>query len=398
MKKVDYKALSIILLVFIIPCFIYYSKYENIRNSIENNSITLFDENKAENKVNALLEENRDKELINNTSYEKFVYLSFKKDEIMTHFVVDIKTGEETTILNYIKEDKKTEFFNKIKELLYLKYPKFIASNLEEEEQILDVELLENELIIYYKGDSVEPKIEDQLLLHVNYNEVKDYLDFTLALDNEYENENGYHYNKNKKTVALTFDDGPNGEKTNRLLNILEENKAHATFFMVGNRMESGRDTILNVLNKGNEIGSHSYSHQNMKRMRLNDVIQGEKKTREIYKSITGKDLLYTRPPYGNITSQIKSNLDTIFINWNLDTEDWLHRDKDKIVNAVLKDIDDGDIILMHDSYDTTVEAVEELLPELYVRGYQVVSVSELATLKNITLEQHHLYYSLKEV
>ncbi len=398
MKKIDCKILSILVLVLLIPYLSYLSSQESNKDKVENNSVTVFDENKAKNKVNALLEENKDKELLVNASYDKFFYLAFKKEEIKTHFVIDAKTGEETTILNYIKEDQRKAFFNKIKELLYLKYPKFIASFLEGEERIRDVELLENELIIYYNKEGIEPALEEELFLHVNYNEVKDYLDFTLVLDSMYENENGYCYDKNKKTVALTFDDGPNGEKTNQLVNILEENKAHATFFMVGNRMEYGRETILNVLNKGNEIGSHSYAHQNLKRMSLAAVLEGEKKTREIYKSITGKELLYTRPPYGNITSQIKKNLDTIFINWSLDTEDWLHRDKDRVVEAVLKDVEDGDIILMHDLYDSTIEAVEELLPILYANGYQVVSISELANLKGVTLEEHQLYYNLKEV
>ncbi len=390
MKEVYLKVLPMVFVILVIPFLVYLSSTKK--------EIPVFDENNVQKKVNEILNSNQDKELVTNESYDKFIYLAFHKEKEDTHYVIDAKTGEETTLLNYIKEEKREDFFHKVSELLHLKYPKFIADFLSGEEKISDVELKENELILYYNKDGLNPMVEEELFLHVNYNEVKEDLDFTLSLDSEYENENGYHYDKTKKTVALTFDDGPNGEKTNRILKALEENKAHATFFMVGNRMEYGKDTILNVLNKGCEIGSHSYNHKNMKRMKLKDIISGEEKTHEIYKSITGKDLLYTRPPYGSINNQIKESLNTIFVNWNIDTEDWLHRDKDKIIEAVLKDIDDGDIILMHDSYETTVEAVEELLPILYAKGYQVVSVTELANLKGITLENHSMYYFLKEV
>ena len=96
------------------------------------------------------------------------------------------------------------------------------------------------------------------------------------------------------------------------------------------------------------------------------------------------------------INEKIKESLNTIFINWNLDTEDWLHRNKEHIVNYVMENVSDGAIILMHDLYDTTVEAVEELLPKLYAEGYQVMSISELAEIKDKKLEMHSVYRSIK--
>jgi peptidoglycan/xylan/chitin deacetylase (PgdA/CDA1 family) len=215
-------------------------------------------------------------------------------------------------------------------------------------------------------------------------------------LDDSYENEDGYSYSKDKKTVALTFDDGPNGAKTRQIVDILESNKAHATFFMIGNRMASYASTIKTVLDAGNEIGSHSYDHTNMRKKKIKELLENEEKTQEIYYGITGQYLKYTRPPYGAINSSVKEALDTIFITWSLDTEDWLHRDKDYIVNYVMENVQDGDIILMHDSYNSTVEATRELLPKLYAEGYQVVSVSELANLKGRVLENNTIYRALK--
>lgn len=391
MKEVNIKLIMTLFFILIIPFIIFVGGKKDCL------VVALSGKNEANGKVEELIKANEDKELIDNENYKgKFIYLAFQKENEFTSFLVDAKTGEEKDLLAYIKEDKKEEFKKKVNELLYLKYPKFIADVLSKEETSKNYQILKNEFVIHYTGDTIEPKVEEKLYLRINYNEVKDCLDFEVSYDSEYENENGYQFDKNKKTVAFTFDDGPNGEKTNQIASLLEQNKAHATFFMVGNRMEYGKETILNVLNKGNEIGSHSYNHKNLKRVKIEDIVSGEEKTKEIFRAITGRDLIYTRAPYGNVNAKIKENLNTIFINWNLDTEDWLHRDKNRIVNYVMENVHDGDIILMHDLYDTTVEAVEELLPLLYAKGFQVVNISELANLKGKTLETHSVYRSIK--
>lgn len=378
MKKRFIAAMPILLILLFLA-------YHNDTNSVKASK-------SYNNEEELIIEANKDKELLTNKVYDnKFKYLEFKKDELKTSHFIDNQTGEEKDFLYYVKD---LENFNKkIDELISLKYPKYISDYLINNKENRTFFLEDDKIKISFKSDL---EIND-LTLNVYYNEVKDYLDFTLLLVNSYENEDGYNYQKDKKTVALTFDDGPNGEKTNNLVRILNENKAHATFFMVGNKMDYYPDVLKNVLEYGNEIGSHSYNHKSMKRQKLKNVIDGENKTREIYRNITGQELIYTRPPYGDINSKVKESLDTIFITWNLDTEDWLHRDKNYIVNSVLENIEDGDIILMHDSYDTTVEAVEELLPKLYNLGFQVTNISELASLKNRTLEKNNIYRSIKK-
>lgn len=393
-KELHVKIISVCILIALIPVVILGK--ENLFTS------SVFGEEKKINideKVMELTELNSDFELIAKRNYnDKFLYLAFQSGDIVTSYILDINTGEEKKFEDYLKSDKKEAFDTKIKELLYLKYPTFIADVLANNERDKTVQLCDNELIIHYSNEGIEPTINEKLFLRVNYNEVKDYLDFSIKLDSDYENENGYVYDKKKKTIAFTFDDGPNGVTTNKIVELLGQNKAHATFFMVGNRMSGCEAVIRNVLAKGNEIGSHSYAHKNLVRQKISDVISGEEKTNEIYKSITGQDLIYLRPPYGNVNKELKENLNTIFINWSLDTEDWLHRDKRRIVDYVMETVQDGDIILMHDLYDSTVDAVSELLPKLYAEGYQVVNVSELASLKGKTLETHSLYRRLKEV
>ena len=349
-------------------------------------------------KIEKLKEENSDKELTVNRQFgDVLIYLNFLKDGINTSYFVDYASGEVKNLEDFIKNDQLEAFQNKITELLKLKYPTFVVEAIMAENVNKEYHLEDGSLVILYDNVLLDFEEETILSLRVNFNEIKDYLTFAVELDTEYENENGYLYDKNKKTVAITFDDGPNGSRTNEILNILEANKAHATFFMVGNRMKSGSSTILNVLNHNCEIGSHSYNHTSMKRQTLNEVMADEAKTEEIYKSITGKDLLYTRPPYGAVNTEIKNSLTNFIINWNIDPEDWRYRDKDRIVEHILTHVSDGDVILLHDSYDSTVEAVREVLPKLYLKGYQVVSIGEIANLKGRTLELNTIYRSFKK-
>lgn len=389
MEKIWIKCIAGVVGVFLISLLVF-SGGEKKNNSV-------FAKMKTNESVEKIINDNKDKTIKENKKIDdKLIYLEFEKDnQVFSHFV-NARSGEEKGFLDFVKKDKKEDFNNKISELLYLKYPKFIADVLVTDHGEKVYQMKENELMIYFQNFSIEPAITESLFLTVNYNEIKEDLDFAVSLNLNYENEDGYQFDKEKKTVVLSFDDGPSGEKTNQIVDILEQNKAHATFFMVGNKMNYGQSVIKNVLEKGNEIGSHSYDHKSMKRQKLANVISGEEKTNEIYRSITGEDLIYTRPPYGAINEKVKNGLDTIFITWNLDPEDWLHRDKQYIVDYVMENVSDGDMILMHDSYDSTVEAVEELLPKLYANGFQVVSVSDLVNLQGRTLEKNTVYRSFK--
>ena len=354
------KSLIVGILLISIPV-LYLNKDKLVKNVFS-------EEKKTINTVNSIINNNADKTLVTNKNYNQFIYLAFQNENKKTSYFIDTKTGETKDFEFFIKAEKKEAFQEKINELLDLKYPKFIVETLKGINN--KTYLLEKDLIINYESD-VLPQLEEELSLTVNYEEIQDCIDYEFY-PSESKREDGYQFSKDKKTIAFTFDDGPSGKYTNELVEILKENKAHATFFMVGNRMDGGASVMQNVLKNGNEIGSHSYAHKNMAR--------------------------HTRPPYGNINKNIKDALDTIFVTWNVDTEDWLHRDKNYIVNHILEHVKDGDIVLMHDCYESTVEAVREVLPLLYAKGFQVVSVSELANLKGVELEKHALYTHLKEV
>lgn len=308
--------------------------------------------------------------------------------------IYEYGTENELNINDLIKEEKLNEYNNKINDLLHLKYPKFIADVLSNNEVNKAYLLRDNELVIYYDNYEIKPDIEELLYLKVNYNEIKEYINFTVLLDNNYQNESGYNYTNAKKSVAITFDDSPNKNKTNKILSYLDDNHFHATFFVVGERAKYNKDLLINIKNTGNEIGSHTYNHANMSRMTDEEIINDYQIMNDMYKSIFNENLNLIRPPYGSIKEKQLNLIDASFILWSLDTNDWRYRNSDYLVNYVVDNIKDGDIILFHDSYDSTVSAIEKLLPILYSKGYQVMSVSELLNLKEINLKSNMLIHN----
>ena len=198
----------------------------------------------------------------------KFTNVVSMEDDRYISKIFNFKTGEEVTIEDILKPEMVDVFWEKVKELLYLKYPKFIASKLELHDKTNSFYLKENELIIYYYDYEIEPMVSEELSLHVNYNEIKNCMNITIKLDKNYENEDGNKIDKNKKIIALTFDDGP-GPYTSNLVDILKDNKAIATFFMLGKNINIYKDTVLKVHESGMEIGYHSYNHKNFKRQKL---------------------------------------------------------------------------------------------------------------------------------
>ena len=276
-----------------------------------------------------------------------------------------------------------------------MKYPNFIADVISKNDRENVYFLKDNELIIYYYDYEITPSLNEDIFLTVNYNEIKDYLNINVDLDSFYNNEDGSVINTNKKLVAITFDDGP-GPYTNKLLDILNANKAHATFFMLGNNLEKYRSVVLNVYNSGNEIGYHSYAHTNFKRQDIATIKSDLDQSNAILKNITGTTFSLIRPPYGSLNSEIKEELDASFILWSVDTEHWRHKDSEYLLNYVLENIYAGAIILFHDIHATSVDAMAKILPYLYVEGYQVVTVSDLAKNYNVTLEPHKAYRYFK--
>ncbi len=341
------------------------------------------------------IKSNNSELIYENNNIKEFISLAFKEENKIKTYIIDTYTGELLNFKDIIKENKMAEFEKKEEELLNLKYPKFIIDgiNLGEGEKVYLIK--ENELVIYYYNYNYEYEYNETVFLTINYNEIHNCLNFTHVLDKDYSNEDGYNYQSDKKTVAITFDDGPSSKYNSQFLEVLADNKAHATFFMVGTMMNNCQKCVLDTYNSGNEIGSHTYNHINIKNKSVSEVDENIKKTDELYYQITGKHITYVRPPYGAYDKENLENIKYPLILWNMDPEDWRIHDVNKIVDYIIENVSDGSIILMHELYESSLEALKIVLPKLYTMGYQVVSISELAELQNKTLEVNHAYRSI---
>lgn len=191
----------------------------------------------------------------------------------------------------------------------------------------------------------------------------------------------GGYIDPSKPMIALTFDDGPSNS-TARILDSLEKNGARATFYMVGNRMNSYPDTIRRMVSLGCEPGSHTWNHVYITKLSAEALHGNLNQFDANLQAIAGVRSMTMRPPGGyinNASRQALASYGVPAVMWSIDTLDWKTRNAQTTVNCVLNQVKDGDIILMHDLYSTTADAAEVLIPELTARGYQLVTVSELA-------------------
>ncbi len=195
----------------------------------------------------------------------------------------------------------------------------------------------------------------------------------------------GWFLEPPKKAIALTFDDGPS-IYTPQILDTLAENGVKATFFVVGNRIEKHSDILLKTYNLGMEIGNHSWDHSNLTRLSMENIVQQRELTDNAVSAVTGHTTSLMRPPYGSRNDLVMGAFNMPAILWSLDTLDWKSRDALTIVDTVLSTAKDGDIILMHDLYQSTADAVDILVPRLISEGYEIVTVSQLARMRGSEL------------
>lgn len=191
------------------------------------------------------------------------------------------------------------------------------------------------------------------------------------------------NYTKSDKLVAFTFDDGPS-YNTIKIVNTLVKYDSKATFFLVGNQVEKYAKTMDVLVKNGMDIGNHTYSHKELTKLRDKEILKEIDLTNEVIYNKTGIKPMFLRPSYGAMNKRIKKLSTMPIIIWNIDTLDWKYHNSNKIKDKILKYVSDGDIILMHDTYVATLNAVEMVIPELKKQGYKIVSVSELFKYKGV--------------
>ncbi len=198
------------------------------------------------------------------------------------------------------------------------------------------------------------------------------------------------------KMIALTFDDGP-GKNTGKILAQLKKYKAHATFFVVGPNAERYPKTLKAIMAAGCEIGNHSYHHSKLGNAAKDEIQEEISSVNKIVKDTTGKSIQLLRPPYGDVGDSLRQNAGMPMILWSIDSLDWKTRDTEKTIDCIMENAQDGDIVLMHDIHDETVAAAIELIPMLEEEGFQLVTVSELASAKGEILQNGIAYGSIKK-
>lgn len=201
-----------------------------------------------------------------------------------------------------------------------------------------------------------------------------------------------------EKLIALTFDDGPYGEVTNRILDVVEayrDQNVHVTFFALGSQVDKFPKTVLRAKELGCEIANHTYDHKNLTKIPTQEMISQVEDAADLVEQITGERPKLVRPPYGAKNDDVYAAVKYPLILWNIDTLDWKTKDTDSTVAAALG-AGDGDIVLMHDLRHETAAAVEKIVPQLLEQGYKLVTVSEMFEAKGIELTMGKSYRKAK--
>ena len=245
-----------------------------------------------------------------------------------------------------------------------------LALYLNNQEVLIDVEIEMKQLASYFKEDEVMYESADSVV-----HPVRHYVD------------------SNRPMVALTFDDGPVRQNTLLALELLDMYDAKGTFFMLGFRMERNPDVVLDVLNKGHEVGSHTYNHPYLTKKGTNLSYQYAR-NQEILSEITSgeAEIRLLRPPYGSVDQNVKQTSPYPLVLWSLDTRDWDTLDAGATHDSIMNNVKDGDIILLHDLHESSVESLRTVVPALIEEGYQLVTVSELMEARGIEMKNGVTY------
>ena len=240
--------------------------------------------------------------------------------------------------------------------------------------------------IILYPSHAVENL--DEIALPVSsFFEV---IQSSYLLDKDAELYKAYYEKKNRKVVALTFDDGPNPATTNQALDTLSKYGIKATFFVLGKNVSGNEEILKRMKADGHVIGNHSWSHPVLSKLSLDEAKKQITDTEAALTKVLGSSSKLMRPPYGAITDDIRNSLDLSFIMWDVDSLDWKSKNEASILTEIQREVKNGSIILMHDIHAETVNALPKVIDYLKGQGYDFVTVPDLLDSR---LQAHQLYY-----
>ncbi len=199
--------------------------------------------------------------------------------------------------------------------------------------------------------------------------------------------ENVYINGPNRKMVALTFDDGPDGVITPAIIDILAEKQVKGNFFFLGSEVIKHPDVVKKAYDKGNLVLSHSYNHVDLTKLAKEDIRIEIEKAGATIKTIIGKEPAILRTPYGETNAQvaeISREEGNSIVLWSIDTLDWSQKEAGNIVKNVTDNVRNGDIILMHSDSEKieTKKALPLIIDALQERNFEIVDLGTLLSEK----------------
>lgn len=270
----------------------------------------------------------------------------------------------------------------------YLNYDSYIDGNV-----IIDYDIYDNDNLYYltfYKyfwNDNMVSDGSDSFVIDTSNNSVsrinKTNYEYDVVINRKID--------KSKKMIALTFDDGPN-YNTSKVIDVLNKYDIKATFFVLGSRAINNKDILKKMADSGMEIGNHTYNHLLLTKYDENKIRSEIEDTSEVIYSATKKRTKLLRPSYGSVNNKIKKVANMPIIIWDIDTLDWKYHNSKRITSRVVNKVRDGDIILMHDIYSASLNALSNIIPILQDNGYEFVTIDELFYYKGISLENGKVY------
>lgn len=270
----------------------------------------------------------------------------------------------------------------------YLNYDSYIDGNV-----IIDYDIYDNDNFYYltfYKyfwNDNMVSDGSDSFVIDTSNNSVsrinKTNYEYDVVINRKID--------KSKKMIALTFDDGPN-YNTSKVIDVLNKYDIRATFFVLGSRAINNKDILKKMADSGMEIGNHTYNHLLLTKYDENKIRSEIEDTSEVIYSATKKRPKLLRPSYGSVNNKIKKVANMPIIIWDIDTLDWKYHNSKRITSRVVNKVRDGDIILMHDIYSASLNALSNIIPILQDNGYEFVTIDELFYYKGISLENGKVY------
>lgn len=180
------------------------------------------------------------------------------------------------------------------------------------------------------------------------------------------------------KQVAITFDDGPDAVWTEKLLDGLQERGVKVTFFVIGEKIEGNEELLKRMYEEGHLIGNHSYHHVELNRLRESTVLEEIEMTNTLIYEATGYWPEFIRPPYGSWNRKTDCPGEMISVYWTVDTLDWQTQNEQSVVEAIVNQAKDGDIILLHDIFESSVDGALEAIDKLLEAGFELVTVDQL--------------------